>query len=197
MKKHLPAVAVILALANLLLIGCCIFLLTKNPGNPDASLVLHADTLEEVLSLTREGKPAIIAFGADYCPTCVNYEPYIKELNALYGEDILIRFVDTVEHEAIRKEFNMELIPSTLFFYGDGSVYLAADNIEVAEPEPFTGTPKHVSDTLTEVSGDVLGLDNYFSYGLDAGGNPVYCKYVGFLDFVQLKQLAEALLQAK
>ena len=67
-----------------------------------------ADTMDEINELKTEGKPIIVVFGADYCPTCVSYRPYIKELNRIYGEGIVIKYIDTVEHESIRKEYNIE-----------------------------------------------------------------------------------------
>ena len=39
-----------------------------------------ADTLEDIDKLKGQNKPIIIMLGADYCPTCKNYKPYVKEM---------------------------------------------------------------------------------------------------------------------
>lgn len=153
-----------------------------------------ADTMDEINELKTEGKPIIVVFGADYCPTCVSYRPYIKELNRIYGEGIVIKYINTVEHESIRKEYNIELIPSTIFYYADGKAYQPNDSIEVEPSNEVVAKRKYVSDTIIPVSGDELSLNNGFEYGIDENGGLAYCKFVGLLEMLQIEQIAAELL---
>lgn len=153
-----------------------------------------ADTMSQVNELKNEGKPIIVVFGADYCPTCISYKPYIKELNRTYGEEITIKYIDTVEHESIRKEYNIELIPSTIFYYADGKAYRPNDSIHVEPTSETISERKYISDTITIMSGDELNLNNSFEYGMDKNGGLVYCKFVGLLEMLQVEQIAKELL---
>lgn len=159
-----------------------------------AAIDFDADTMNQVNELKNEGKPIIVVFGADYCPSCISYRPYIKELNRIYGEEIIIRYIDTVEHESIRKEYNIELIPSTIFYYADGEAYRPNDSIEVEPTNETVTEKKYASDTITIMSGDQLNLNSSFEYGMDVYGKLVYCKFVGPLEMLQIEQIAEELL---
>lgn len=158
------------------------------------SIDFDANTADEINDLKSDGKPMIIVFGADYCPICISYRPYIKELNRIYGEKIVIKYIDTVAHEGIRKEYNIELIPSTVFYYADGTIYRPRDNIEVNPTNETVSDFKYVSDTITIISGDELNLNNSFEYGVNEYGELVYCKFVGLLEMFQLIEIAEELL---
>lgn len=153
-----------------------------------------ANTRGEVDELKKEGKPMIIVFGADYCPMCISYKPYIKELNRIYGEEIVIKYIDVVEHESIRKEYNIELVPSTIFYYANGEIYRPNDSIEVEPTTEVVEEYKYVSDKITIIDGDELALNNSFEYGIDENKELVYCKFVGLLEMLQIEQIAEELL---
>lgn len=159
-----------------------------------ATIDFDADTMDEVNGLKTENKPIIVVFGSDYCPTCASYKPYIKELNQDYGDKIVIKYIDTTKHEDIRKEYNIELIPSTIFYYPDGEAYRPKDSIEIESINEVVDELKYVSDTIITVSGDELSLNNSFEYGVDENGELVYCKFIGLLEMLQLEQIAEELL---
>jgi thiol-disulfide isomerase/thioredoxin len=159
------------------------------------SIYYDAKTYEDIDALLHSGKPVIIAFGADYCPACQNYLPYINELNTLYKDEIIIKFVDTVENEEIRSLYNIELIPSTLFFTSYGKAYRPSDDMDIDESERYDGEPLYTSETIEIVNGDDLGFNAAFEYGQGEHGELVYCKYVGLIDMVHLKQIATDLLK--
>ena len=164
--------------------------------NDIKNLEYHANSIEEVNKLKEVGKPMIIVFGADYCPTCVNYEPYIKELYLKYGDDIVIRHIDTVEHKDVREQYNIELIPSTIFYDKNGKAFLPNDEIEVYEPEETVTERKYISENIKPVNGEELNKNKYFEFGIENQTNEiVYSKYVGLIDMVQLEKIVDELLK--
>ena len=154
-----------------------------------------AKTMEEVDSLKQYKKPIIVVFGADYCPTCVNYKPCIKEIYEKYKNKIIIKYIDTVENEAIRKEYNIEIIPSTIIYDAKGEIYKPSENLNVNENIEEVKERKYKSDDIIIKTGESLGLNNKFEYGQDKNGRIVYTKYVGLIDLIQLEQIIEELLQ--
>lgn len=194
-KKVILLLLVVVSLVAIAFGYCCIQLHNQlSLYITQADIDFDADTMDEINELKTGGKPIIVAFGADYCPTCVSYRPYIKELNRIYGKEIVIRYIDTVEHESIRKEYNIELIPSTIFYYADGKAYQPNDSIEIEATNEVVSERKYVSDTIKDISGDELSLNNSFEYGVDECGGLAYCKFVGLLEMLQIEQIAEELL---
>ena len=171
---------------------------TSNGAEPIKWTVLYdADTISDINFIKEYDKPVIVVFGADYCPICVNYKPYIKEVNQIYGDEITVKYVDTSVHEDIRKEYNIELIPSTLFFYADGSAYVPTNEIDVDENEEEVNERKYISDKYTIVEGSYfpMAINYKFEYAIDSDGELAYCKYIGLLDMLQLDQIAKDLLK--
>ncbi len=154
-----------------------------------------ADSISDINNIKMNNKPTIVVFGADYCPVCINYMPYVKEINRIYGDEITVKYVDTSVHVDIRKDYNIELIPSTLFFYGDGSVYIPTDEIEVDENEDEVDEREYISDQYTVVEKMYFKANNKFEYAIDRNQELAYCKYIGLLDMLQLEQIAEDLLK--
>ncbi|MBR5479499.1 MAG: thioredoxin family protein [Clostridia bacterium] len=164
-------------------------------NNDVSGLEYQADTMEQVDELKKYNKPIIVIFGADYCPTCVNYEPYIKDLYLNHGDDIIVRHVNTVDHEAIRKEYNIELIPSTIFYDKDGKPFMPKADIDVYDLEETVEERKYVSDDIKVVTGDEMGTNKNFEFGVHSQSDEVvYTKYVGLIDKVQMEKIVKELI---
>jgi thiol-disulfide isomerase/thioredoxin len=166
----------------------------KTTVSDSSSVDYDADSMEDVEALKEAGKPMIVVFGADYCNICVNYKPYVKELNSLYGDRITVKFVDSRKHESVRSDYNIEFIPTTLFYAADGSVFFPSDEIQVTPSEEKTDEPKYVSDVFTAKTGEEIGRNTNYEYGVDESGEIGYCKFVGLLNLTQLTQIAEEML---
>lgn len=193
-------VFIILMAAILCLEGYIIFLyynFYRDDVQPHSNIEYDADTISDINFIKEYDKPVIVVFGADYCPICVNYKPYIKEVNQIYRDEITVKYVDTSVHEDIRKEYNIELIPSTLFFYADGSAYVPTNEIDVDENEEEVNERKYISDKYTIVEGSYfpMAINYKFEYAIDSDGELAYCKYIGLLDMLQLDQIAKDLLK--
>lgn len=196
----------ITALLIAITVGLCIYCaylkrISESPASASVCLPqiasLNAETSEEVEALKENGKPMIIAFGADYCPTCINYKPYIDALATEYSESIIIKYVDTEEHEPIRYEYNIELIPSTIFYDSTGNIHTPSDEVQLEKFDDIIEERGYISDKFSVCTGEELSLNNNYEYGVNEEGELAYCKYVGLIDMVQLRQIAEELLAKK
>ncbi len=150
-----------------------------------------ADTIEEIDELKKYGKPMIVVFGADYCPTCINYKPYVKEFAELFSDELIVKYVDTVEHESIRYEYNIELVPSTLFFDENGEPFNPTSDFDLPFNEEIIEERLYVSDhfDISDKSNDI------FEFGVTKENELGYCKYVGLLDLIQLEEIALELMK--
>ena len=73
-----------------------------------------------------EGKiPAIIDFYANWCGPCKMVAPILEELQAEYGEKLVIYKVNTEEQQELAGLFGIQSIPSLLFSPVDGQPQMA------------------------------------------------------------------------
>ena len=73
-----------------------------------------------------EGKiPAIIDFYANWCGPCKMVAPILEELQAEYGEKLVIYKVNTEEQQELAGLFGIQSIPSLLFIPVDGQPQMA------------------------------------------------------------------------
>ena len=156
---------------------------------------IQAQTIEDINALKQENKPLIVVFGADYCPTCINYKPYIKEMAELYGDQVDIKYVDTVDCEDIRDDYNIEFIPSTLFFDKDGNPYAPSKNLEVVRSDEKTDDRQYISSEYVIAEDGYFDYNDQFEYGLDKNNNHAYTKFVGLLDMLQLEEIIIELIR--
>ena len=50
-----------------------------------------------------------------------------------YKDKVIIKHVDTVKHENIRKLYNIEIVPSTIIYDANGDAYKPSENVNVSE----------------------------------------------------------------
>lgn len=60
-------------------------------------------------------KPAIVDFYADWCGPCKMVAPVLEELQAEYGDSIVVYKVNTDEEQELAAVFGIRSIPSLLF----------------------------------------------------------------------------------
>ena len=159
------------------------------------SVFIQAQTIDEINALKQENKPLIVVFGADYCPTCINYKPYIKEMAELYGDQVDIKYVDTVDCEDIRDDYNIEFIPSTLFFDKEGNPYKPSKDLEVIRSDEKTDDRQYISSEYVIAEDGHFDYNDQFEYGLDKNNNHAYTKFVGLLDMLQLEEIIIELIR--
>lgn len=180
---------------TLVILGINILNKLDNRNINEIDIEFDAETMEEIDKLKEEKKPIIVVFGADYCPTCRNYMPYIRELAEKYKDKVIIKHVDTVKHENIRKLYNIEIVPSTIIYDANGDAYKPSENVNVSENTEKVEERKYISEDIIIRTGENLGLNNKFEYGQDKKNRIVYTKYVGLIDILQLENIIEDLLK--
>lgn len=89
--------------------------------------------------------PCIIDFYADWCQPCKMVAPILEELQAEYGDKLVIYKIDTEAEQELSSVFGIRSIPSLLFIPADGQPQMAAGAL-----------PK---DTFKQVIGDVLKVN--------------------------------------
>ncbi len=73
-----------------------------------------------------EGKtPCMIDFYADWCQPCKMVAPILEELQAEYGDKIIIYKVNTEEQQELAAVFGVQSIPSLLFVPAEGQPQMA------------------------------------------------------------------------
>lgn len=67
-----------------------------------------------------DGKPLVIDFSASWCPPCQELKPIFASLTKEYEGKITMVTVDVDENPEMADKFNVESIPTLLFFNSEG-----------------------------------------------------------------------------
>jgi len=86
--------------------------------------------------------PCMIDFYADWCQPCKMVAPILDELQAEYGEKIVIYKVNTEEQQELAAVFGVQSIPSLLFVPAEGQPQMAQGAL------PKETFKKAISDVL-------------------------------------------------
>jgi thioredoxin len=70
-------------------------------------------------------KPCIVDFYADWCGPCKKVSPILKELAALYKDDIVVYKVDVDAENELAAAFGIQSIPTLLFVPSKGTPQIA------------------------------------------------------------------------
>ena len=195
MKKVIKSISVVILLVLFIISLSFNIIYFRKDNNTWNEILCDADSIEDIYKLKENDKPLMVFLGADYCSTCINYKAYIKEFYEQYGSRITIKYIDTEKHNSIRKEYNVEIIPTTIIYNSNGEFYNASEKIVLFENNEKVDEKKYQSDKSIIRSGEELGLNINFEYGQDRNGRIIYSKHTGIIDLVQLKDIAEELVK--
>lgn len=81
-------------------------------------MIKHVNSLEELKEATKSGK-VLVDFFATWCGPCKMIAPVLEDLDRDPNYDVQIVKVDVDEAEDAAREFNVQAIP-TLIFFKDG-----------------------------------------------------------------------------
>jgi len=88
--------------------------------SPSAALVhLRADDFDAFLA--RDGKPALVEFGAEWCGPCRMQAPILKELARELSGQARVAAVDVDAEPALAARYGIRSLP-TLAFFKDGTL---------------------------------------------------------------------------
>jgi thioredoxin 1 len=80
---------------------------------------------DELVSLAKSaGKPLIADFGLGFCMQCKKQAETLERIRKAYDGKVTIRMVDAVKEQVLRSRYEVELIPTLVFFDAEGNVVL-------------------------------------------------------------------------
>ncbi len=83
--------------------------------------LLHCSGMAADLnSLPARGRVTMIGFGVSLCIPCMELDQTINKLQKLYGEKVDLKYVDIWKQPDVAKKFNVELVPTQMFFNKKG-----------------------------------------------------------------------------
>lgn len=81
--------------------------------------IAEADFAAEVL---RAGQPVVVDFFATWCGPCKTLAPRLDALAGEFGDRVKFASVDVDQAQALAAQFNVQGVPTLLFFGVDGKV---------------------------------------------------------------------------
>jgi thioredoxin 1 len=78
------------------------------------------NTKEEFQQAMKNGKPALVDFGANSCMPCRQLRPILKEIEKEYTGKASILIIDVYKYQDLAREYRVQLIPTLIFFNKEG-----------------------------------------------------------------------------
>ncbi len=87
--------------------------------SPDAVRSEPDDPVDQAL---RQGRPAMIQFGANACAACREMKPVLAALQQAHGARFTVMIVDLIaqKHRGYLQRFRIQLMPTQVFFDAEG-----------------------------------------------------------------------------
>jgi len=70
---------------------------------------------------TTTNLPRLLDLGADKCVPCKMMAPILEEMKVEFAEVFVVEFVDVWKNPSAAKPYNLEVIPTQIFFAADGT----------------------------------------------------------------------------
>lgn len=83
-------------------------------------------------TLTAQGLPVVIDFGADWCPPCREFEPIFEDLYSRTQGKAILQYVDVDESADTAAQFPVSAIPTQVFYAADGTPYVPSADVSVS-----------------------------------------------------------------
>jgi thioredoxin 1 len=101
-----------------------IFIVVAVLSGAGSSLAASPAADELVAMAKSAGKPVIADFGLGFCNQCKKQAEILKEIREAYGEKVIVRMVNVGKEQALSSRYEVELIPTLVFFDSTGTVVL-------------------------------------------------------------------------
>jgi len=90
---------------------------------PEADTVATAPLADPVKHALRQGRPAMIQFGANACAACREMKPVLAALQREHGARFTVMNVDLIaqKHRGYLQRFRIQLMPTQVFFNAAGN----------------------------------------------------------------------------
>ena len=113
MMKTPAKIAVVLAVV----VAAAAAMVLKNHQSPNAAntTITLAPTAGNAAKL-----PKLLDLGSTKCIPCKTMAPILEELKKEYAGKMSVEFIDVWENEAAGKDYNVEMIPTQIFYDASG-----------------------------------------------------------------------------
>lgn len=93
---------------------------------PGAGSSLAASpAVDELVALAKSGgKPLIADFGLGFCMQCKKQAETLERVRKAYDGKVTIRMVNAVKEQVLMSRYEVELVPTLVFFDAEGNVVL-------------------------------------------------------------------------
>lgn len=90
---------------------------------PEAGTAATAPLADPVEQALRQGRPAMIQFGANACAACREMKPVLEALQREHGTRFTVMNVDLIaqKHRGYLQRFRIQLMPTQVFFDAAGN----------------------------------------------------------------------------
>lgn len=95
------------------------------PENKD--FALNVDGEMDFEALKSYGLPIVLDFGSETCPPCREMAPILKKVHKDLQGKAIIKYIDVQEYQDIAAEYPVRVVPTQLFFDGEGNPYIPED----------------------------------------------------------------------
>jgi thioredoxin 1 len=89
-----------------------------------ASLAASPPADELVALAKKGGKPLIADFGLGFCMQCKRQVETLERVRIAYDGKVTIRIVNSVKEQKLMSRYEVELVPTLVFFDAEGNVVL-------------------------------------------------------------------------
>ena len=80
-----------------------------------------------------KGKPVLLEFGSDYCRPCREMKPVLAQLDSQFHRVFTVAFADIWQKEALAEQYKISVIPTQIFFDGQGKELFRHEGFYPAE----------------------------------------------------------------
>jgi len=110
-------IAVVLAVV----VAAAAAMVLKNNKSPNSANANTPGATSNSSSSTDAAKlPKLLDLGATKCVPCKMMAPILEDLKKEYARKLNVEFIDVWENEAAGKEYNVEMIPTQIFYDPSG-----------------------------------------------------------------------------
>lgn len=82
--------------------------------------IITADNYQE--KVTNAGVPALLDFGAEWCPHCKRIEPTVEKIAEEYAGKLVVGSIDTDNDPSLAAQFGIEYLPTFVILDAEGNV---------------------------------------------------------------------------
>ncbi len=77
----------------------------------------------EILNFAQQDKLVIVEFTSSICTTCDNIKPFLKKIEEIYKEKLVIKEVDAINNFEVAEHYSIKDLPTFIFIKDDSAIF--------------------------------------------------------------------------